>query len=178
MKPSAGHPGLAKTKRARLFQPRTLRLVASSDARWSQLFDTADVVSEGAPRGEGSERSYFGSSNIILLISPEIDGQTAETLAGAVAIDPHVRLRAMRIARREATQRAHGPLDRMRTEITVSPCAKGIAVHVEVEALLMRDRRAKARDASADAADTAIIPALASKTNAAIAKAPEETPTT
>jgi hypothetical protein len=68
-----------------------------------------------------------------------------QTLAGAVALDPHVRLRAMRVARREAAQRAHGPLDRVRTEITVSPCAKGVAVHVEVEAQVLRDRRAKRR---------------------------------
>jgi hypothetical protein len=102
-------------------------------------------MSEGAARGEGSDRSYFGSSNIILLIAPEGPEQTVQTLAGAVALDPHVRLRAMRVARREAAQRAHGPLDRVRTEITVSPCAKGVAVHVEVEAQVLRDRRVKTR---------------------------------
>lgn len=184
MKPPRGRqPGLAKTKRARLFQPRTLRLVASSDARWSELFDTADVVSEGAPRGEGGEKSYFGSSNIILLIAPEVHGQTAETLAGAVALDPHVRLRAMRVARREAALRANGPLDRVRTEITVRPCATGVAVHVEVEAVVMRDRRTIARAERAPAEhgqEPPIVPAVSVSSNAAIASAPvsEETPTT
>jgi hypothetical protein len=145
MKPPPRGPGLVKTTRAQLFHSRTLRLLASSDARWGEIFDAADVMSEGAPRGEGSDRSYFGSSNIILLIAPEGPEQTVQTLAGAVALDPHVRLRAMRVARREAAQRAHGPLDRVRTEITVSPCAKGVAVHVEVEAQVLRDRRAKTR---------------------------------
>jgi hypothetical protein len=144
MKPPRG-PGLVKTTRAQLFQSRTFRLVASSDARWGEIFDTADVMSEGAPRGEGSDRSYFGSSNIILLIAPEGPEQTAQSLAGAVALDPHVRLRAMRVARREAAQRAQGPLDRMRTEITVSSCPQGVAVHVEVEAQVLRDRRNKRR---------------------------------
>jgi hypothetical protein len=145
MKPTARGPGLAKTTRVPLFHSRTLRLVASSDARWGELFDAADVMSEGAPRGEGSERSYFGSSNIILLIAPEDPNQSVQTLAGAVARDPHVRLRAMRVARREATQRANAPLDRMRAEITVSPCTTGVAVHVEVEASVLPDRRARPR---------------------------------
>jgi hypothetical protein len=148
MNPFVGGPGLAKTKQAPLFHSRTLRLVASSDARWGKLFDTADVMSEGAPRGEGSERSYFGSSNIILLIAPENPDQTAQSLAGAVARDPHVRLRAMRVARREAAQRANAPLDRMRAEITVSACATGVAVHVDVEALVLPNRRLKPRNSS------------------------------
>jgi len=152
MKPPPRGPGLVKTTRAQLFHSRTLRLLASSDARWGAIFDTADVMSEGAARGEGSDRSYFGSSNIILLIAPEGPEQTVQTLAGAVALDPHVRLRAMRVARREAAQRAHGPLDRVRTEITVSPCAKGVAVHVEVEAQVLRDRRVKTRGRKSETA--------------------------
>src|SRR5690349_13684308 len=111
-------------------------------------------MSEGAPRGEGSERSYFGSSNIILLIAPEDPGQSVQTFAGAVARDPHVRLRAMRVARREAAQRAKAPLDKVRAEITVSPCATGVSVHVEIEALVLPDRRAKRRD---DATEGAVI---------------------
>ena len=120
--------------------------MASSDARWAEIFESADVMSEGAPRGEGSERSYFGSSNIILLVAPEDPNQTVQSLAGAIACDPHVRLRAMRVARREAAQRANAPLERVRTEITVSPCATGVAVHVDVEALVLPDRRTAQRE--------------------------------
>ena len=109
-------------------------------------------MSEGAARGEGNERSYFGSSNIILLIAAEGPEQTAQSLAGAVARDPHVRLRAMRVARREAAQRANAPLDRVRTEITVSSCATGVAVHVDVEALVLPDRRVNPREARVAAA--------------------------
>ena len=152
MNPPVKGPGLVKTKRAHLFHSRTLCLVAASDARWGELFEAADVMSEGAPRGEGSERSYFGSSSIILLIAPEGRGQTAQSLAGAVARDPHVRLRAMRVARREAAQRANAPLDRVRTEITVSPCPTGVAVHVDVEAVVLPDRRARPREAGDAAA--------------------------
>ncbi len=145
MRRKDGGPGLAKTRHPPLFHSRTLSLLASSDGRWEKLFEKADVVSEGAPRGEGVERSYFGSSDIVLLLGPERGGETLDGLASAIAMDPHVRLRAMRMARREAQQRANGPLDSLRAEITVRACARGVAVHVDVEARVNPDRRAAPR---------------------------------
>ena len=142
MRLPARGPGLAKTKNPPLFHSRTLLLLASSDGRWEKLFEKADVVSEGAPRGEGMDRSYFGSSDIVLMVGPERSGETLDGLASAIAKDPHVRLRALRMARREAQQRADGPLDSVRAEITVRPCARGVAVHVDVEAHVHPDRRA------------------------------------
>jgi hypothetical protein len=113
------------------------------------LFEKADIVSEGAPRGDGDERSYFGSSDIVLPVRPERSGDTMEMLAGAIAMDPHVRLRAVRTARREAQQRADGPIGCLRAEITVAPSAHGVTVHVEVEARVFPDRRAAPRPAIA-----------------------------
>jgi hypothetical protein len=138
-------PGLAKTRQAPLLGVRTLRLVTSSDARWRELFEKADIISEGASRGEGDSRAYFGCTDIVLLVRPEQPGQSLAYLAGAAAFDPHVRLRAVRMARREAAQRANGPLDRLRAEISVSACARGVTVHVEVEAHVFPDRRAVPR---------------------------------
>src|SRR6266545_3558939 len=150
MKFLPGRPGLAKTRQQPLFQIRDVRLAASSDARWSELFEKADVVSEGGAFGEGPERAYFGSSNIVLLLRPERPGVTMEQLASAVALDPHVRVRALRMARREAEQRANGPLDRVRAEITVSPSPRGVAVHVDVHAQVFPDRRRGPRSAPSD----------------------------
>jgi hypothetical protein len=113
------------------------------------LFEKADIVSEGAPRGDGDDRAYFGSSDIVLPVRPERGGDTMENLAGAIARDPHVRLRAVRMARREAQQRADGPMGSLRAEITVSPCAHGVTVHVEVEARVFPERRAEPRGALA-----------------------------
>jgi hypothetical protein len=118
------------------------------------LFEKADVVSEGAPRGEGSERAYFGSSDIVLPVPSDRNGPTLEDLARAVAKDPHVRVRALRMARREAAQRANGPLDCMRAEITVRPTARGVAVHVDVEARVFPDRRVATRTAIAAGDET------------------------
>ena len=145
MKFSGRGPGLARTRFPPLFHPRTLRLLASSDARWGELFEKAYVVSEGAPRGDGNERAYFGSTDIVLLVQPERPGETMDSLASAIARDPHVRLRAVRMARREAAQRASGPLDSLRAEITVSSRTRGVTIHVEVEARVLPDRRAAPR---------------------------------
>ena len=153
MNPPPRRPGLAKTGQDPLFADRTLVLLTSSDARWSELFEKADVVSEGAPRPSGDERVYFGSTDIVLRLEPERTGQTRSLLAAAVARDPHVRVRALRAARREAAQRAQGPLDRLIAEMTFGINDHGVVVHVEVEARVFPDRRAVPRgpDSSAEA---------------------------
>jgi hypothetical protein len=149
MKSCAKGPGLAKTRSAPLYRARTVALVSGCDARWQALFDSADVVSEGAPRGEDPHREYFGSTDIVLLIHPERPGDDIGALADLVARDPHVRVRALRMARREAAQRAMGPLDRMWSEISVKAARGGVSVHVEVQAPVFPDRRVARRDCAA-----------------------------
>jgi hypothetical protein len=146
MKFSPRGPGLAKAARPPLVTQKTVRLVASSDARWAELFEKADIVSEGAPRDVGSQRAYFGSTDIVLLAGQERP-RPGTDLASVAARDPHVRLRAVRTARREAAQRAGGPLDKLHAEITVSRGLRGVTVHVDVEAHVFPDRRAVPRAA-------------------------------
>jgi hypothetical protein len=141
MSPPVHRPSLAKTREAPLFATRTFVLFHSSDARWAELFEKADVVSEGAPLSTGDDRVYYGSTNILLSLPMDRAGQTPETMAAAVARDPHVRVRALRAARREAAQRAQGPLDRLTAEITVTTKDRDVVVHVEVEARVFADRR-------------------------------------
>jgi hypothetical protein len=111
------------------------------------LFEKADIVSEGASRDVGTKRAYFGSTDIVLVGGLECPGVGRHDLAQIAARDPHVRLRAVRMARREAAQRAGGPLDSLHAEITVSRGSRGVTVHVEVEAHVFPDRRAVPRAA-------------------------------
>jgi hypothetical protein len=145
MNPCAKGPGLAKTRAVPLYRTRTVQLVSGCDARWQALFDSADVVSEGSPRGEDPHREYFGSTDILLLVAPERPGIGLQEIADLVARDPHVRVRALRMARREAAQRATGPLDRMWSEISVKRSDRGVSVHVEVQAPVFPDRRSVPR---------------------------------
>jgi hypothetical protein len=142
-------PGLAKTRLPPLLRTRTVSFVTGSDARWKALLDEADVVSEGASRGDDPCRRYFGSTNIRLAIQPERPGDDMERLAALAARDPHIRLRAVRLARREAAQRANGPIDCVRTETTITRCAAAVTIHVEVDAHVLPDRRAEPRPALA-----------------------------
>lgn len=120
---------------------KTLKLVAGSDVRWKALFERADIVSEGAPSGEDPTRHYYGSTDIILRVEPDREGEDVTTLTTLASADPHVRVRAMRLARIEAAQRATGPLGRFEGQITVQTRADGIGVHVDVEAIVLPDRR-------------------------------------
>jgi hypothetical protein len=145
MKPSHRGPGLAKTRRPALLSLRTALLVTGTDARWKALLEEADVVSEGAARGEDPTRQYFGSTHIHLELRPERADDDIEMLAAVAARDPHLRTRIIRIARREAAQRADGPLDSIRAETTVTRAPSSVTFHVEVEARVFPDRRAAPR---------------------------------
>jgi hypothetical protein len=129
---------------------RHAHLVRAPDPRWRELFDDADVVSEGCLRDETSGRIWYGSTSLILRIG---EGEAeAETGAGAhlvVALaerDVHVRLRAVRMAHREACLRAPGRLGRFTCEMRVSRDAEGVRIDVDVQAPLI-EGRARSRSA-------------------------------
>jgi hypothetical protein len=111
-------PGLAKARSAPLLRRRLVELVAASDGRLRELFDGADVVSEGSARMEGRDLVYYGSTSVLLGSSREQGAQAIEELARMATLDPHVRVRAVRIARREASARAGGPIGTLHAEVS------------------------------------------------------------
>jgi hypothetical protein len=133
-------PGLAKARGLPLVLAHTTTLLSTSEPRWRELFDHADVVSEGCARDEANGRVWYGSSSLILSV-PGSDPAMLATLAGR---DVHVRLRAVRMAHREASLRAPGRLGRFTCEIQVAPDARGVRIDVDVQAPLI-ERRARAR---------------------------------
>lgn len=130
-------PGLKKTHALPLLSMRKVELWQSSDYRFRELFESADVMSEGATRGEPDGRMYYGSTSILLPFSSRgglVPDDQAEQVARVLSRDPHARLRATRIARLEAQVRSAAPIGRVRAELRVSLAAQGIQVSVEVEA--------------------------------------------
>ena len=108
-------PGLAKGKKPALLTLLRTERVRATDGRWRELFDDADVMSEGSTREENGQTSWYGFTSLIL----PLDGSTDEErafFAAAAERDLHVRLRAIRIATREATFSA------------TCPCSTSIAV--------------------------------------------------
>jgi hypothetical protein len=142
VKPRGKGPGLKKTHALPLISSRKVELWQSSDYRWRELFEGADVMSEGATRDEPDGTMYYGSTSILLPFSSRgglVPDDQAEQVARLLAKDPHARLRATRVARLEAQVRSAAPIGRVRAELGVKLVAHGIQVGVEVEARVHRE---------------------------------------
>jgi hypothetical protein len=115
-------------------------VLRATDPKWRDLFDAADVVSEGGLRREVTGQVWYGSTSLILRTAPE----ETEILAAVAARDLHVRVRAMRAARREACLRAPAPLGRIVCELRFGADPCGVRIDVDVQAPLI-ERRASSR---------------------------------
>ncbi len=135
-------PGIAKARGLPLVLAQTTTLLSASEPRWRELFERADVMSEGCAREEPGGRIWYGSTSLILTV-PGSDPAMLAVLAGR---DVHVRLRAVRMAHREASVRAPGRLGRFNCEIQVAADVRGVRIDVDVQAPLI-ERRARTRSA-------------------------------
>jgi hypothetical protein len=123
---------------------RAQLLVRTADPAWRELFDSADVISEGGVRTEADGRVWYGSTSMILRTRSESDGLL---LAAVASRNVHVRLRAVRLAHCEASLRAPGRLGRSMCEIRIQPSDSGLRIDVDIQAPLI-ERRATARGAT------------------------------
>jgi len=115
--------------------------VRCADYQWKHLFEGAEVISEGAVRRDAEGATYFGSTHIRLsdtthpIQTAELDTRTFRQL---IHVDPHARLRAMRIACLEAQIRSQSQFASVRTEITFVEESHAIRISVDIEAKLSR----------------------------------------
>ncbi len=145
-----GSPGVAKIRGVPLVQRRTVQLSSVSTGRLREIVDAADVVSEGRTLAEGGRLVYYGSTSVLLLrrsAGGDVPDLDVPTLAALLRVEPHVRLRVLRIAQREAAARAGGPLGTLLAEIDVAASARGVALLVDVVARLARCDLRDAREA-------------------------------
>jgi len=134
-------PGPVKTGSLVLGTSRKLELWQSADYRLRELFEAADVMSEGRTRSEPDGATYYGSTSVLLPFVSQggfVPSDRANDIARLIASDPHARLRAIRIACLEAQVRSGGPIGRVRAELFVRRDARGIRVDVEVEARVFK----------------------------------------
>ena len=116
---------------------RTVEVWKCADYRWRELFEAADVMSEGAVRHEIEGQTYYGTTSVLLPFISRgglVPDELARDVARLASKDPHVRVRALRIAWREARVRSVHPIGRMRAEFVVRPDSRGIRVDIDVEA--------------------------------------------
>lgn len=113
---------------------RAVELRASVPGAMADFVRTADVVSEGAVRDESGGRVYYGSTTLLLVPGERAREMGHAELCAHLAWDPHVRLLALRVAVREATQRAGARVGPASAEITFRQVAGGILATVDVSA--------------------------------------------
>lgn len=145
VRPKPRSPGLRKARGVNLLERRTLELWRSSDYRWRELFECADVMSEGATRSESDGSTYYGSTSVLLPFASKgggIPDELGHDVVQLIARDPHARLRAVRIACLEAQVRSHAPIGRIRAELFVRVDERGVRVDVEVEARVFAESEA------------------------------------
>jgi hypothetical protein len=116
------------------------------------LFRCADVLSEGNTRlGSGGQGTYFGSTMISIAFAKleseahtDLSKALRAELLSAVEGSVRVRLRAMRLARAEATRRAQWPLlGTAMCEVRMRDSGKQLHIDVDLEVELRVSSRAK-----------------------------------
>lgn len=88
-------------------------------------------MSEGVVQVEERHDVYRGSTILLLAV---------QATSNVALSDPHLRLRALRIARREAQVRAPRPLGPIHADIVIKRLEKTIRIDVEVDATLESPR--------------------------------------
>jgi len=114
----------------------------SVDYAWRELLERADVVSEGAVRKESDGLVYYGSTSVLLI--PSESGRAysdadMDAFARLLTVDPHARVRAVRIACLEAQLRAGCDIGAVRAELTVRRHARGVRLDIDVEARVLNE---------------------------------------
>jgi hypothetical protein len=137
-------PGLTKIRRVPLVQRRRVELCTAHEGRLRDILDEADVVSEGSARLEGSSLVYYGSTSVLIprrSAGGAVPDPDVTALASVLRLDPHVRLRALRIAHREAQSRAGAPMRTLLAEVRIALDPRGVIIAIDVSARLVRTVR-------------------------------------
>lgn len=146
-------PSVVKTKQSALVELRARPLVRCSDYRWRELFEIADVVSEGAVRDEAEGPTFYGLTSILLndrSHGGSYDDSERSDLFHLLAVDPHARIRAVRMACLDAQLRARTALSSIHAEFSATLEPRGIRIAVEVEARVLTESGHRIASSDAD----------------------------
>ena len=139
---SSRGPTVAKARAPTLYE-RSGGFVRTSEGRWRDLFDAADAVSEGGVKEEQGERTWYGSTSLILELPVETSLEDRALILALAQKDVHVHVHALRCAHREAQSRAPGMLGRTVCELRFDDDPRGLRIDVDVQAPLIERRRVK-----------------------------------
>lgn len=136
---SPTRPGLVKVRAIPLVGARRIVLVGVALPRLLELFDAADVISEGREViGAGGRPVYYGSTSFVLALA-----DAEPELLAALAGDVHLRALALRRAREEAAARASGAVGTVRAELSMRSGRGALEIVVDLEVAVGRAARAQ-----------------------------------
>lgn len=115
-------------------------VLRSNATAWQLVLDVADTVSEGAARNEKDGPVWYGTTSILVPRHCLVPGRELE-LRDAAARDLHVRVQVIRIAYREASQRAPFPLGTIAADLTMTVESEGLRIDIDVQAPLIVSMR-------------------------------------
>ena len=101
-------------------------------------------MSEGAVRNELEGPTYYGTTSVLLPFASRgglVPDELAADIGRLVSLDPHARVRAIRIAYREALLRSVHSIGRIQAEFVVRPDKRGIRVDIDVAAHVVAPER-------------------------------------
>jgi hypothetical protein len=140
-------PGLQKVRHPPPIAKQQRRLWRLEPHWIHAWFEHADILSEGAAR----DGAYFGTTSILIDFTRHKPAKAVQFPLGVLQYDPHVRVYALRLARREAQVRSASPLATVHSELTFQVLDQRLVIRVDVESkqLIALRRRSDGRGASA-----------------------------
>ena len=119
-------PGLAKTRAPRLVTRMVRSYFRVNPHALDSLLARADIVSEGAV----VDGHWCGTTSIDLPIEEPLEADHVRALRAC----PHLRVRLLRIAQREASARAPSAIESVRAELSLRIEHRLLRIVVDVEA--------------------------------------------
>jgi hypothetical protein len=122
-------PGLRKVRHPPPIARQTRRLWRIEPHWIKAWFEHSEILSEGAAR----DGSYYGTTSIMIDFTRHGDSKAVQFPLSVLQYDPHVRVHALRLARREAQVRSSAPLATVHCELTFQILERRVVIRIDAE---------------------------------------------
>lgn len=137
-------PGLRKARTPEPIEERAVRYFRAFAPDVRRRIEEADAVSEGAIRDEREGPTWFGTTSLMVGLGG-VPLELHPTFHVLLTRDLHARARIVRLAHREASFRAPGPLGRLQCDVRFQATSGAVRIDVDVQAPLIGKRKSGVR---------------------------------
>jgi hypothetical protein len=137
-------PGLQKARPPSPIEERAVRYFRAFAPDVRRRIEEADAVSEGAVRDDDEGPTWFGTTSLVVGLGG-VPVELHSTFHTLLTRDLHARARIVRVAHREASFRAPGPLGRLECDVRFEASSGAVRIDVDVQAPLIGGSRNRVR---------------------------------